>query len=64
MSTTTIDVVSIGRLACQMQVSIPRVRDALEQLDIAPAIRLNGIDHYPADVADRLYVLLGTEATS
>lgn len=63
MTGTTLDVVSIGRLACDVQASIPRVRRALEQLGIEPTMRINGLDHYAADVADRLFPILQRSQT-
>ena len=42
---TTIDVVSIGRLVCDLQASVPRVRRAIQELGIKPVLRLNHVDH-------------------
>jgi len=54
----TLDVISIGRLACDVQASVSRVRQALEHLGLTATIRINGVDHFPADTADRLYPVL------
>jgi hypothetical protein len=56
--TATLDLVSIARLSCSMQKSVPTVRRALEELEVPVHLRLNGIDHFRAEVADRLYELL------
>lgn len=58
MTTETLDLISIGRLACDVQASIPRVREALAELNIEPPLIINNIHHYPADTADRLFPLL------
>ncbi len=54
----TSNIVSIGRLSCDVQASVTRVRAALERLGIAPTISINGIDHFDAAVADRLFPAL------
>jgi hypothetical protein len=56
--TATLDVISLGRLSCDLQRSVPTVRNALAELGIEPALRLNSVDHFRAEVADRLFELL------
>ena len=46
--------VSIGHLAGAVQASLPRVLDALERLRIQPEVRIDDVDHYPADAVDQV----------
>jgi hypothetical protein len=45
-----LDIASIGQLSTWLQASPTSIRQAADQLKIAPVARINGIDHY--SVAD------------
>lgn len=57
------DLLSIGRLACDLRVSVPRLRQLLNDLGIRPEMTLNGVPYVPADTADRVFPLLHSKGS-
>ena len=41
-----LDITSIGALACRIQASVLHIQDAVSDLGIEPAARINGIVHF------------------
>jgi hypothetical protein len=51
---TIIDIQAVGRIACELCCSVQIVKRAAAALKIAPAFRINGVDHYPADCVEQI----------
>ena len=50
----TQDLISLGKLAEILQRPPREIQRALDSLGVAPALRLNDIDHFDRDVTNRL----------
>lgn len=50
----TKDLLSVGKLVELTQKSPQEIQRALDELGIEPDLRLNDIDHYPRDAANKL----------
>lgn len=54
MSTTTCDLRSIGQLAADFQKSVPRLERAVEQMNLRPSMRLNGVPYFDAKQVEQI----------
>jgi hypothetical protein len=50
----TIELTSVGKLACELQVPVVKIRRVAESLGIVPSMRLNDVDHFAADDCERI----------
>lgn len=62
MSTqAAINVVAIGQSASELHCAIRDIRTAAAQLDIRPAMRINGVDHFAVADLERIDQYIGRQ---
>ncbi|MEM1098586.1 MAG: hypothetical protein AAGH92_07345 [Planctomycetota bacterium] len=61
MITTTTDIMTLGRIVCDLNITHGAALSGIDMLRIKPAIRINGTPHYSVDDIDRLATHLKAE---